>query len=142
MINITPQIQIDEKEIHYEFIRASGPSGQNVNKVATAVQLRFDAANSPSLPEEVKTRLFRLAGRKITVEGIIIIDARRFRTQERNRYDARRRLIRLIRKAAQKPKVRINTKPTAASQRRRVEAKQHRSKIKHLRRKIFSPDDY
>lgn len=142
MIDVTPVITIDEKEIQEEFVRASGPGGQNVNKVATAVQLRFDVRNSPSLPDEVKERLIRLAGRKVTEAGILIIDARRFRTQERNRHDALRRLVRLIRKAAQKPKVRLRTKPTPGSQRRRVEVKRRRSEVKRLRRKTFDPNDY
>ena len=142
MIRITPTIAIDEKEITEEFVRSSGPGGQNVNKVATAVQLRFDAANSPALPTEVKERLLRLSGKKMTEGGILIIDARRFRTQERNRQDALQRLIRLIREAAKKPKVRHKTKPSAASQRRRVEEKRHKSEIKRRRRKVSSADDY
>jgi ribosome-associated protein len=142
MINITSSIAIDEKEIREEFIRSSGPGGQNVNKVATAVQLRFDVANSSSLPGEVKERLLRLAGKKVTEGGILIIDARRFRTQEKNRQDALERLVKLIQKAAQKPKVRHKTKPTAASQQRRVEEKRNRSKIKLMRRKLSSSDDY
>ncbi len=141
MIYITTTISIDEKEIKEDFIRASGPGGQNVNKVASAVQLRFDAANSPNLPGDVKKRLIHMAGKKATGKGLLIIDARRFRTQEQNRQDALRRLIRLIRKAAQKPKIRRKTKPTASSQRQRVEAKKRRGDIKRLRRKNFS-DDY
>jgi len=142
MIYITPAVSIDEKEIREDFIRSSGPGGQNVNKVATAVQLRFDVANSPSLSQEVKERLDQLAGKKMTETGIIIIDARRFRTQEQNRQDALQRLIRLIRKAVQKPKVRHKTKPTAASRQRRREEKQRRGEIKRLRRKVSNSDDY
>lgn len=142
MIQVTNTIAIDEKEIQEEFIRSSGPGGQNVNKVATAVQLRFDAAASPNLPQEVKDRLFRLAGKRITGAGIIIIDARRFRTQEQNRRDALQRLIALIEKAAQKPKSRRKTKPTAGSQRQRVETKRLRSELKQTRRKPFTADDY
>jgi ribosome-associated protein len=115
MINITPTITIRENEIKLEFIRSSGPGGQNVNKVATAVQLRFDVKNSPSLSHDVRTRLVRLAGRKITEHGILIIQAGRFRKQERNRQDAMDRLKKLILKASEKPKVRIKTKPTRAA---------------------------
>ena len=134
MIRVTGTITIGEEEIHQQFIRASGPGGQNVNKVATAVQLRFDVGHSSSLPEDVRERLTRLAGKRITREGYLIIDARRFRTQEQNRQDALARLVGLIRQAAQRPKVRKKTKPTAASTERRLESKHHRSKIKYLRR--------
>jgi ribosome-associated protein len=134
MIRVTGTITIDEDEIHQQFIRASGPGGQNVNKVATAVQLRFDVAHSPSLPEEVRERLSRLAGKRMTKEGYLIIDARRFRTQEQNRQDAVARLVDLIRQAAQRPKIRKRTKPTPASKERRLESKRRRAKIKQLRR--------
>ena len=134
MIRVTGTITIGEEEIHQEFIRASGPGGQNVNKVATAVQLRFDVAHSPSLPEDVRERLTRLAGKRLTKEGYLVIDARRFRTQEQNRQDAVARLVSLIRQAAQKPKIRKKTAPTLASKERRLESKHRRSKIKHLRR--------
>jgi ribosome-associated protein len=134
MIRVTGTIAIDEREIHQQFIRASGPGGQNVNKVATAVQLRFDAAHSPSLPEDVRNRLLHLAGRRLTKEGYLVIDARRFRTQEQNRQDALARLVDLIRRAAQKPKIRKRTKPTLASRERRLERKRRRSKTKQLRR--------
>jgi ribosome-associated protein len=133
MIQITNTIAIDESNIQEEFIRASGPGGQNVNKVATAVQLRFDVRNS-SLPSDVRARLARLAGKRITEDGILIIEARRFRTQERNRQDALQRLIELVRKAAEKPKPRRKTKPPLASKQRRLESKRHRSKIKKMRR--------
>jgi ribosome-associated protein len=136
MIQITPTIMIDENEIHEEFIQSSGPGGQNVNKVATAVQLRFDVANSPSLPDKVRERLLSLNRKRITNEGVLVIDARRFRTQGANRQDAIERFIGLIRKAAQKPKVRRKTKPTRASETRRLEAKRHRAKKKRLRRTI------
>ncbi len=134
MIYITPTIAIDESEIKQEFIRASGPGGQNVNKVSTAVQLRFNVASSPSLPDDIRKRLVNLAGKRITEDGILIIHARRFRTQERNRQDAFDRLITLIRKASERPKVRRKTKPTLESKRRRLEAKRHRSKAKRMRR--------
>jgi ribosome-associated protein len=133
MIPITPHISIDESEISERFIRSSGPGGQNVNKVASAVQLRFDAAHSPSLPEDVRQRLMRLAGRRITQEGVLLITAQRHRTQEANRRDALDRLIDLIRRAAEPPVPRRATKPTAASRRRRLEAKSRRSALKRSR---------
>ena len=136
MIHITRNIRIDEGEIQHEFIRSSGPGGQNVNKVATAVQLRFDVANSPSLPDDVRIRLTRLAGRRISEDGILIINARRFRTQERNRKDAIGRLVGLIRKAAEKPKTRLKTRPTLTSKRRRLQAKRRHSEIKRMRRAV------
>jgi len=135
MLHITPNISIDEREISEEFVRASGPGGQNVNKVATAVKLRFDVLRSPSLPDEVRRRLIRLAGKKMTRKGELIIDARRFRTQEMNRKDAIDRLIGLVRKAVQKPKPRFKTRPTLASRERRMETKHKRSGIKQARKK-------
>ena len=140
MINITDTIAIDEKEISEEFVRSSGPGGQNVNKVSTAVQLRFSVGNSSSLPEEVRTRLMKLAGKRITSEGILVIDAQRFRTQLRNRQDAMQRLVDLIRKAAEKPRLRRRTKPPAGVKERRLESKRIRSKIKKQRRIDFSSD--
>ena len=134
MIRITQSISIKENEIREEFVLASGPGGQNVNKVATAVKLRFDAAHSPSLPEDLRDRLMRLAGKRLTEEGVIVIDARRFRSQDKNRRDARERLAALIREAAQRPKRRRKTRPTAASKERRLEGKHHRSQIKRGRR--------
>jgi ribosome-associated protein len=134
MIRVTGAITIDEKEIHEQFIRASGPGGQNVNKVSSAVQLRFDVAHSRSLPEDVRERLTRLGGRRMTKEGYLIIDARRFRTQEQNRQDAVARLVGMIRQAAQNPKIRKRTNPPPASKERRLESKHRRGRIKELRR--------
>ncbi len=133
MIHITRTITIDESEIKEYFVRASGPGGQDVNKVATTVQLRFDVANSRSLPEEVRKRLISLAGNRITEDGILIIDARRFRTQGRNREDAKERLVDLIRNAAQRPKNRRKTRPTLASKIRRLEDKRRGADSKRLR---------
>lgn len=141
MICVTRTISIDEAEIREEFIRASGPGGQNVNKVATAVQLRFDVTNSASLPDDVRERLIRLAGRRMTGDGVLIIEARRYRTQQRNRQDARDRLIELIRKAVKKPKPRRKTKPTLASKKRRMETKRRRSDTKRTRGSVSPSED-
>ena len=132
-IRITPQIAIDDSELDYAFLRASGPGGQNVNKVETAVQLRFDLYGSPSLADDVKQRLARLAGSRLTNEGAILIAAQSFRSQERNRQDALDRLVALIAKAAVRPKKRIATRPTRASQKRRVDTKTRRGEVKRLR---------
>jgi ribosome-associated protein len=130
MIRITPSLSIDEEELHLTFVRASGPGGQNVNKVSTAAHLRFDAANSETLPEEVKQKLIAVAGARATKEGVIVIHADRFRTQERNREDAIARLVALIAQAAHKPKPRKATRPTAASRERRLESKARRARVK------------
>ncbi len=134
MLQITAEIAINENEIHEEFVRSAGPGGQNVNKVSTAVQLRFDAANSPSLPEVVRIRLLEQARGYLTKEGVLLIDAQRFRTQAANRQDALNRLMELIRKAAQQPKTRRKTRPTLASKIKRLETKKKRSETKNLRR--------
>ncbi|MFZ3360061.1 MAG: alternative ribosome rescue aminoacyl-tRNA hydrolase ArfB [Xanthobacteraceae bacterium] len=133
MIRVTPEIDIDEREIDEQFVRASGPGGQNVNKLSTAVQLRFDVRRSPSLPGEVRTRLERLAGSRLTRDGVLVIVAQRHRTQGRNRQDALDRLIDLIRSAGVRPIKRRPTKPTRASRERRIEGKKRRAGVKRLR---------
>jgi ribosome-associated protein len=134
MIQVTANIAINENELKEEFIRSSGPGGQNVNKVSTAVRLYFDAANSPSLTDPVRKRLISLAGKRATAEGVITIDAQRFRTQGANREDAAARLVELIRKAAEPPQIRYQTKPTYGSKMRRLETKHHHTDIKKARR--------
>ncbi len=134
MIRITPALAIDEREISESFVRASGPGGQNVNKVETAVELRFDVRRSASLPDAVAIRLMKLAGRRLTKDGVLVIEAQRFRTQERNRADALDRLVTLIREAAAPPPPpRRATKPTKASKERRLAGKTIRAKVKSLR---------
>ncbi|MDO9170931.1 MAG: alternative ribosome rescue aminoacyl-tRNA hydrolase ArfB [bacterium] len=133
MIEVTPDIRIADDELSFSFVRASGPGGQNVNKVSTAVQLRFDAANSPNLPDAVRARALRLAGRRATTEGVIVLDARRHRTQERNRQDAIDRLVALLQRAAELPKPRTSTKPTRASRLKRVDDKRRRAAVKRAR---------
>lgn len=135
MIQITHDIAIDEKEIREVFIRASGPGGQHVNKASTAVQVRFDAAHSPSLPDDVRNRLFVLAGNRLTDKGEIVITSQRYRSQARNREDAVAQLISLIREAAKPIRRRRQTKPTVGAKRKRLEKKKRRSQIKRLRRK-------
>ena len=133
MLKITDAISIDERELQERFVRASGPGGQNANKVSTAVELRFDVAHSASLPEGMRARLARLAGRRLSDEGILVIRADRFRTQERNREDARDRLAELVRQATIVPKRRVPTRPSRASKERRREAKKKRGHVKRLR---------
>jgi ribosome-associated protein len=133
MIRITDAIAIEEREVEESFVRAAGPGGQNVDKVATAVQLRFDIRRSPSLPDDVRARLEKLAGRRLTQEGVLIITAQRYRTQERNRQDALERLVALIRRAAVRPVPRRPTQPTAGARRRRLDAKSRRAGLKKLR---------
>ena len=134
MIEITPAIALDDSELEFAFIRASGPGGQNVNKVATAVQMRFDARRSPSLPNDVSTRLQKLAGSRLTLDGVIVISANRHRTQERNKADAIDRLVELIAKAAEPPPPpRKKTKPSKAAKARRVDAKTRRGSVKAMR---------
>ncbi|HXW41778.1 MAG TPA: alternative ribosome rescue aminoacyl-tRNA hydrolase ArfB [Xanthobacteraceae bacterium] len=134
MIRVTDRISLDEREIEEHFVRASGPGGQNVNKLSTAVQLRFDVRHSPALPDDVRVRLERLAGARLTRAGVLVITAQRHRTQARNRADALDRLIGLIRAAAVAPVRRRPTRPTAASRERRIESKKRRAGVKRLRR--------
>lgn len=133
MIQVTPFIALGDDELTFTFIRASGPGGQNVNKTSSAVQMRFDVRHSPSLPERVRERLERLAGRRLTQDGVLVISAQRFRSQEQNRQDAVDRLLALIREAAIAPVYRRPTRPTLGSKRRRLEAKGHRADIKTQR---------
>ncbi len=133
MIHINHRISLDESEIEFSFVRASGPGGQNVNKVSSAVQMRFDVRNSPSLPEAVKERLGKLAGRRLTQDGVLVISAQRFRSQEQNRADALERLVVLIQEAAIAPVYRRPTRPTLGSKRRRLEGKTRRAEIKTMR---------
>jgi ribosome-associated protein len=140
LIPITRTIAIDEREIEERFIRASGPGGQNVNKLSTAVQLRFDVRNSPSIPADVRARLATLAGKRLSKDGVLTITAQRHRTQERNRAEALERLVEMVRKAAVPPIPRRPTRPSAGERRRRLEAKGRRSAIKSLRRSRPQPD--
>lgn len=141
MIEITSSLSIDENEIQLDFIRSSGPGGQNVNKVSSAVQLRFNVDSSATLPDAVKARMHQLARSRITEEGVLLIEAKRFRTQEQNREDALARLIALIRQATEVPKTRRKTRPSAASQAKRIQSKKRRGEIKRSRREVTSDLD-
>jgi ribosome-associated protein len=132
MLEITSSLKIDQRELQFDFVRASGPGGQNVNKVATAAQLRFDVQAS-SLPDEVKTRLISLAGKRMTTDGILVIEAKKFRTQDQNREEAVDRFVALVQKAAVRPKSRKKTKPTQVSREERLKEKKWRGKIKRIR---------
>ncbi len=140
MIEVTPTLKIEESEIQLDFIRASGPGGQNVNKVASSVQLRFDIRNSLSLAPDVKERLIKLAGSRVTEDGILIIEAKRYRTQEQNRFDATQRLIAWIQKALEKPKERKATRPSVTAKAARVGDKKKHGEIKRIRR--YAPEDW
>ena len=139
VIEITPSLQIDERELQIDFVRSSGPGGQNVNKVATAAQLRFDVGAS-SLPDDVKARLLYLAGNRVTAEKVLLIEAKRYRTQEQNREDAIRRFVELIRKALVKPKTRKKTKPTPSSREQRLKEKKRKGEIKKMRQQAVERD--
>lgn len=140
MIQVNATITIPDSEITMTFVRSDGPGGQHVNKTSTAVQLRFDVRHSPSLPEAVRRRLLRLSGRRLTSDGILVIDARRHRSQKQNRQDAIDRLAGLLRTAAQPPRTRRPTKPSQASRRRRLETKSHRARLKRSRRSVRHDD--
>ncbi|MFQ5652082.1 MAG: alternative ribosome rescue aminoacyl-tRNA hydrolase ArfB [bacterium] len=141
MIQVTDTIAIDEQELQFEFVRSSGPGGQNVNKVATAVQLRFDLANTQVLPQEMRARLCKLAGNRLTKDDVLVITARRFRTQERNRRDAVERLTALLRRAAEKPKVRLPTRPSQGAKEGRLTEKRKQSEKKQNRRAVSGADE-
>lgn len=141
MIQVTPTIAIDENEIQLDFIRSSGPGGQKVNKTSSAVQLRFDVRNSPSLPDNVRNRLKHLAGKRLTENGILIINARRFRSQMQNRQDALDRLVALIQRSATQPKPRLKTRLSVASKKRQQELKRRRGEMKRTRKFVQSNND-
>jgi ribosome-associated protein len=139
MIQITPGFALDETELQFEYLRAAGPGGQNVNKLSTAVQLRWDLGANQALPIQAKERLRKLAGRRMTAEDVLVIEARRYRTQEQNRQDALQRLVTLVRQALEPPKARKPTRPSAAARQKRLEDKKWRSEIKRLRRGRSDP---
>ena len=141
MIRVTPDIVIHEKELTFEFVRSSGPGGQNVNKVSTTVHLRFDVGASDRIPVQVKNRLRSLAGKRLTEDGILIIKAGRFRKQDQNRQDAVERLVRLLQAAAAKPKKRIKSRPSKAAKERKLAAKKHRGQLKKMRKKITKGEE-
>ncbi|MEW6406428.1 MAG: alternative ribosome rescue aminoacyl-tRNA hydrolase ArfB [Chloroflexota bacterium] len=141
MIEITPSLSIDERELQFDFVRASGPGGQNVNKVSTAVQVRFDLRAS-SLPEEVKSRLRKIAGKRVSSDDVLVIEAKSFRTQEKNREDAISRFVALVRKSLERPRPRKKTKPTKASKEKRLQAKKQRSEVKRTRGKSFNHEGH
>lgn len=140
-IYINDNINLDESELQFEFIHASGPGGQNVNKLASAVQLRFDVLHSPSLPDDIRLRIIKKAGRRINNQGVLVIEARIYRSQEQNKREALRRLVEIVQGAIQPPKARYKTKPTLASRQRRLDAKRKRSQVKFQRRKYHNDDD-
>ena len=140
MIEVTSSVKIDENEVQFDFVRASGPGGQNINKVASSVQLRFNVRNSSSLEPDVKERLIKLAGNRVTEDGILIIEAKRYRTQEQNRFDATQRLITWVQKALDKPKVRKATRPTITATAARVGDKKKHGEIKRIRR--YVPEEW
>lgn len=140
MLEITSSFHLDERELQFDYVRASGPGGQNVNKVATAVQLRFDVVNSPSLASDLKGRLIRLAGKRVNADGVLIIESRRFRTQEANREDAIQKFTDLLRRSLLPPKPRRKTKPTAASREKRLAQKKQKGEVKRQRSKSFETE--
>jgi ribosome-associated protein len=133
MLEITPTFQFDERELQFDYVRASGPGGQNVNKVATAVQLRFDVLHSPSLASDVQGRLIRLAGKRVNADGVLVLESRRFRTQEANRENAVQKFTELLRRSLLPPKPRRKTKPTVASREKRLHKKKQRGETKKIR---------
>lgn len=141
MIRITPTLSINEEELEFRFLRAAGPGGQKVNKVSSAVQLRFDVVHSPSLSEEVRHRLLKLGGKRVNAQGELVIEAMRYRAQEQNRQDAIKRLAALIRQASQPPRARVRTRMPEEARRKRLQAKRLRSEVKRLRRRLRFPEE-